>query len=98
MPKWFCYVTCFTKPKVFFLSNIFLSWVVLQRTSSKMLSVVHRWGYCWKFAFDTGVKIKLIFCHNDREQFGFYKKSTSQNTEQKEGCSCNLYIERNEEF
>ena len=26
------------------------------------------------------------------------KKATSQNTEQKKGCSCNLYIARNEEF
>ena len=39
---------------------------------------------------------RKLFRH-DGEQLGFYKK-VHQNTEQKEGCSCNLYITRNEEF
>ena len=39
---------------------------------------------------------RKLFPH-DGEQLGFYKK-VHQNTEQKEGCSCNLYITRNEEF
>ena len=48
--------------------------------------------------FDKDVKIEKKFCDHDEEQLGFYQKSTSQNTEQKEGWSCNLYIARNEEF
>ena len=35
--------------------------------------------------------------YHDGEQLGFYKKCISK-PEQKEGCSCNLYITRNEEF
>ena len=64
-----------------------------------MLSFLCRWDYCWKCEFDTDVKIDVrIFYHHDGEPLGFNKKGTSQNTEQEKGCSCNLYIARNEEF
>ena len=63
-----------------------------------MLSFLHRWDCCWKCQFDTDVKIEN-YNHHDGEQLlflkkvcFFLKKSTYQNTEQKEGCSCNLYI------
>ena len=63
-----------------------------------MLSFLHRWDCCWKCQFDTDVKIEN-YNHHDGEQllflkkvYFFLKKSTYQNTEQKEGCSCNLYI------
>ena len=36
------------------------------------------------------------YYYHDGEQLGFYKKSTYQNAELEEGCSCNLYIVRNE--
>ena len=34
--------------------------------------------------------------HHDGEQLGFGIKCTYQNTEQNEGCSCGLYVARNE--
>ena len=40
------------------------------------------WDYCWKYEFDTEVKIENYY-HHDGDQIGFYKKSTYQNTEQK---------------
>ena len=66
-----------------------------------MLSFLHRWDYCWKCEFDKDVKIEYSF-HHEGEQLRFYKKvpwrrtitflykGTSQNTDQKVGCSCNL--------
>ena len=67
-------------------------------SKDEMLSVLHRWYCCWKCQFDTDVKIEN-YNHHDGEQllflkkvYFFLKKSTYQNTEQKEGCSCNLYI------
>ena len=36
------------------------------------------------------------YYYHDGEQLGFYKKSTYQNAELEEGCSCNLDIVRNE--
>ena len=63
-----------------------------------MLSLLHRWDYCWKREFDADVKIQSYYNH-DGEQLLFYKKSAHQNTGQKEGCRCNIYIiARNQEF
>ena len=36
------------------------------------------------------------YYQHDGEQFGFYKKSTYENTEQKEACSCNFTLQVNE--
>ena len=59
---------------------------------------LHRWDYCWKCEFDTDIKIQSYYNH-DGEQLLFYKKSTHQNTDQEEGCPCNIYIiARNQEF
>ena len=60
--------------------------------------IIHCWDYCWKCEFDTDVKKEKIFCHHNGEQWRFYKKSTSQNTQQKVGYFSNLYIARNKEF
>ena len=38
--------------------------------------------------FDTDLKTEN--CYHDGEQLLFNEKSTFQNTEQKQGCSCNL--------
>ena len=38
------------------------------------------------------------FYHHDREQVSFYKKKYISKQRADEGCSCNLYIARNEEF
>ena len=56
-----------------------------------MLSFLHRWSYCWKCEFDTDVKIEN-YNHHKGEQLLFLKKNAYQKIEQKEGCSCNLYI------
>ena len=64
-----------------------------------MLSFLHRWDYCWQCEFDTDVKIGNYYHHHDGEELRFYKKVYIKNTEQKGGCSCNLYIiTRNEKF
>ena len=46
---------------------------ITKDTSSEMLSFLHRWDYCWKYEFDTDVKIENYYQH-DGEQLGFYKK------------------------
>ena len=56
------------------------------------------WGYCWKCEFDYRCQNGIeSYYHHDGEQLLFYKK-LHQNTEQKERCSCNYIIARNEEF
>ena len=48
----------------------------LKYTSSKLLSFLHCWDYCWKCEFDTDVKIENDY-HYDREQpeqLSFLKK------------------------
>ena len=62
-----------------------------------MLSFLHPWDYCWNCEFDIDVKIEN-YNHHDREQLFFYEKVHIK-TDQKEGCSFNLYIiVRNEEL
>ena len=61
-----------------------------------MLLFPHHCDYRWKCEFDTDVKIQNYY-HHDGQQSDFYKKSTYQNTELKEGCSWNIYIASNEE-
>ena len=63
-----------------------------------MLSLLHLWGYCWNSEFDYRCQNRIEnYYHNDGAQFIFLK-NLLQNTEQKEGCSCNYIIARNEEF
>ena len=38
-----------------------------------MLLFLYRWDYCWKYEFDTDVKIKKYY-HQDGEHLVFYKK------------------------
>ena len=58
-----------------------------------MLSVLHRWDYCWKCEFDTDVKIENCY-HHDGEQLGFYEKLHI-----KTQCILVIFdIARNEEF
>ena len=38
-----------------------------------MLSFLHCWDFCWKFEFDSDVKIEN-YNHHDEEQLFFYKK------------------------
>ena len=48
--------------------------VIPKHTSSEMLSFLHRWDYCWKYEFDTDVKIAQKINHHDGEQQGFCEK------------------------
>ena len=64
----------------------------------RRLGFLHRWEYCGKCKFDTDVKIEKYYHHDGEHLLNFYKRRTYQKTDQKEGCSHNLYIARNKEF
>ena len=78
----------------FFLSNIFLS-----RKNTHQVRCCH-----FLIVKIINVSVNLIqmskqnrkLYHHDGEQLGFDIKSTYQNTEQNEVCSCSLYVARNE--
>ena len=57
--KRFCWVTYFVKVFMlllfFFLSNSFMMCFIHQ---GEILSLLHRWDYCWKCEFDVDIKIE----------------------------------------
>ena len=48
---------------------------ITKHTSSKMLSFLHRWDYCWKCEFDKDAKMNRKNYQYHGEQLGFYKEA-----------------------
>ena len=67
----------------FYHKKVHIKWDVVISSSLRLLMKVWIWYRCQNRTES--------YYHHDVEQLGTYK-----NTEQKEGCSCNLYIARNE--
>ena len=72
------------------------TFIAKKYTSSEILSFLHHWVLMKVWIWYRCQNGKENYYHHDGERLGFYKKSTCQNSEQKERCSCNVYIARNE--
>ena len=66
---------------------------LLLKISTSMTNLP-KWGNSWRWY---RFQYRKLLSHRQRT-IRFFKNSTYQNTDQKEKCSCNLYIVRNEEF